>query len=58
MKNSTDHPITKEYKDYMYTAMTTLIAFIMFGFNVDGLRYLFMWIFYAAIWIIPAEKGE
>lgn len=58
MKNSTDHPITKEYKDYMYTALTTLIAFIMFGFNVDGIRYLFVWIFYAAIWIIPAEKGE
>lgn len=53
IKKSTDNPINK---DYMYTALTTFIAFIMFGFNVDGLRYLFMWIFYAAVWIKCADK--
>lgn len=52
IKKSADNPLVK---DYMYTALTTFMAFVMFGFNVDGLRYLFMWIFYAAIWIIHAE---
>ncbi len=53
IKKSADNPLVK---DYMYTALTTFMAFVMFGFNVDGLRYLFMWIFYAIIWIIHAEK--
>lgn len=35
-----------------YCTIITMCIFILFGINIDSIRYLFMWIFFATIWAV------